>query len=213
VDWGQPLAYRIPLYAPAEGVVVNLKGRQEHGAVAPAAEYEAVRDRVIALLEGLTDPATGRPVVLWAKRREDVFTGEYLEEAPDVVCLFDPAYKGAAGIDAAFEPVPQSVLEAYSGVHAMEGVVALAGAGVRAGVDLGTRDIVDVAPTLLALLGAPVPADVDGAVMEAALREPATVAATGAATTAPARAADEPALSPEEEATLEASLRSLGYIE
>jgi predicted AlkP superfamily phosphohydrolase/phosphomutase len=213
VDWGQTLAYRIPLYAPAEGVVVNLKGRQEHGAVAPGAEYEAVRDRVIALLEGLTDPATGRPVVLWAKRREDVFTGEYLEEAPDVVCLFDPAYKGAAGIDAAFEPVPQSVLEAYSGVHAMEGVVALAGAGVRAGVDLGTRDIVDVAPTLLALLGAPVPADVDGAVMEAALREPATVAATGAATTAPARAADEPALSPEEEATLEASLRSLGYIE
>jgi predicted AlkP superfamily phosphohydrolase/phosphomutase len=211
VEWPTSQAYRIPLYAPAEGVVVNLRGRQEQGCVEPGADYERVRDEIIATLTSLRDPATGEQVVAWARRREDVFTGRHLEEAPDVVALFHPGYKGTSGLEAAFEPVPPSLLDEYSGVHAMEGIVALAGGGVRAGTDLGTRDIVDVGPTLLALLGAPVPEDVDGRVMDEALLDTVTVRA-GAAVDGGGMP-DEPALTAEEEATLEASLRSLGYIE
>ena len=97
VDWTRSQAYRIPLYPPAEGIVVNLRGRQEQGAVEPGAEYEQVRDRIIAALEGLRDPATGAPVVQWAKRREQLYSGAHLDEAPDVVALFHPAYKGGVG--------------------------------------------------------------------------------------------------------------------
>ena len=56
VDWTRSQAYRIPLYPPAEGIVVNLRGRQEQGAVESGVEYEQVRERVIAALEGLRDP-------------------------------------------------------------------------------------------------------------------------------------------------------------
>jgi predicted AlkP superfamily phosphohydrolase/phosphomutase len=211
VDWSTTRAYRIPLYAPAEGVVVNLCGRQEQGAVAPGAEYEAVRDEVIRVCEALRDPATGRPVVQWARRREDVFTGDHVEDAPDVVLLFDPAYKGSAGLGDAFAPVPARLLEEYSGVHAMDGVFAVAGPGVRAGVDLGTREIVDVMPTLLTLLGVPVPAGIDGRAMSEALREPASV--TVGAESARLGDDDDFSLSAEEELTLERSLRSLGYLD
>ena len=214
VDWPRSQAYRIPLYPPAEGIVVNLRGRQKQGAVDAGAHYEQVRERIIEMMQGLRDPATGGRVVQWARRREDVFAGVHLEQAPDVVVLFEPAYKGASGLDVAFEPVPDQILDQYSGVHAMEGIFAAAGRGIRQGVDLGTRSILDVAPTLLALLGRPVPADVDGSVMEAALdgtAEPHTGEAT-----ARAHHDVEPepsALTAEEEATLEASLRALGYLE
>src|SRR5207247_7730831 len=88
VDWTRSQAYRIPLYPPAEGIVVNLRGRQEQGAVEPGAEYEQVRDGIIAALEGLRDLATGAAVVQWAERREQLYCGEHLVEAPDVVVLF-----------------------------------------------------------------------------------------------------------------------------
>jgi arylsulfatase A-like enzyme len=129
-----------------------------------------------------------------------------------VVVLFDPRYKGASGLGEAFEQVPGQILDSYSGVHAMEGVFAMAGAGVRRGVDLGARQIVDVAPTLLALLGLPVPSDTDGAVMSEALTDPAAVR-EGEASYDQRVDGEQPALTAEEEATLEASLRSLGYLE
>ena len=129
-----------------------------------------------------------------------------------MVVLFDPRYKGASGLGEAFEAVPGQILDSYSGVHAMEGVFAIAGSGIRRGVDLGTRQIVDVAPTLLALLGLPVPSDTDGAVMSDALADPATVT-EGEASYDQRADGDQPALTAEEEATLEASLRSLGYLE
>jgi arylsulfatase A-like enzyme len=94
----------------------------------------------------------------------------------------------------------------------MEGIFAAAGRGIRAGVDLGTRSILDVAPTLLALLGRPVPADSDGTVIDAALEDAAAVR-TGDATYADRASGGEPALTAEEEATLEESLRALGYLE
>src|SRR4051794_27846622 len=80
------------------------------------------------------------------------------------------------------------------------------------GVDLGVRDIIDVTPTLLALLGLPVPADVDGRVMREALsaQDAALPVADRAVTSA---APVVPALTAEEEAALARSLRSLGYLE
>ena len=178
----------------------------------PGAEYEHVRDHIIATMQELRDPHTGERVVQWARRREEVFAGDHVDEAPDVVVLFHPAYKGASGLDELFEAVPGQILEEYSGVHAMEGIFAAAGRGIREGVDLGTRSILDVAPTLLALLGRPVPADADGSVMDAALEDAAAVR-TGDATARDREDAGDAALTAEEEATLEESLRALGYLE
>jgi predicted AlkP superfamily phosphohydrolase/phosphomutase len=212
VQWSQTSAYRIPLYPPAEGVVVNLRGRQAEGSVEPGEQYEAVRDRIIVALEELRDPETDECVVQWAKRREQLYSGGHLEEAPDVIALFDPRYKGASGLGDEFEPVPEQILDSFSGVHAMDGIFAIAGSGVRAGVDLGTRQIVDVAPTLLALLGRPVPSDSDGDVMAEALADPAAVR-EGNASYDQRADGEQPALTAEEEATLEASLRALGYLD
>jgi predicted AlkP superfamily phosphohydrolase/phosphomutase len=212
VDWSKTLAYRIPLYAPAEGVAVNLRGRQQEGIVEPGEEYERVRDRVISSLADLNDPATGEPVVVWARRREEVYEGPYLEEAPDVVALLRPEFKGASGLGEVFEPVPEPLLENYSGVHAMDGIFAIAGPGVRRGITLGTRPIVDVAPTLLAVLGVPVPDDLDGTAMDEALLEAACITTSGRPVAVMDRDGDS-GLTAAERGTMEESLRALGYLE
>src|SRR5204863_3270723 len=81
-----------------EGVVVNLRGRQAEGSVAAGDEYERVRDHIIETFERLRDPATGERVVQWARRREALYSGGHLDEAPDVVVLFDRGYRGAQGL-------------------------------------------------------------------------------------------------------------------
>jgi predicted AlkP superfamily phosphohydrolase/phosphomutase len=209
VEWSQTRAYRYPLYAPAEGVVVNLRGRQPEGCVEPGAEYEQVRDQVIEALTSLRTPA-GTRAVQWARRREDVFHGQYLEEAPDVIALLDPDLKGSTGTGGTFAPVGESILQTFSGVHAMEGIFGIAGRGIRPGVDLGERDITDVAPTLLALLGTAPEDELDGTAMTEAL-EPLAQPLVRAEAQTPDAA--DPVMSAEEEAALERSLRSLGYIE
>lgn len=209
VDWSKTRAYRYPLYAPAEGVVVNLRGRQPEGCVEPGADYEQLRDQVIEALTSLRTPG-GAPAVQWARRREDVFHGRYMEEAPDVIALLNPDLKGSTGTGETFAPVSNSILETFSGVHAMEGIFAIAGRGVRPGVDLGERDITDVAPTLLALMGTAPEDELDGTIMTEAL-EPAGEPLVRAGAQEPA--ATDAVMTAEEEAALERSLRSLGYIE
>jgi predicted AlkP superfamily phosphohydrolase/phosphomutase len=71
------------------GVWINLAGREESGSVA-AADYERVRDDVIAALLDWKLPAGGRAdgggrVVARARRREEVYDGPHVERAPDVV--------------------------------------------------------------------------------------------------------------------------------
>ncbi len=101
--------------------------------------------------------------------------------------------------------------------HTLDGVVALAGAPVRAGVRLEGAGILDVAPTVLALLGLPVSEEMPGRVWEEALvpefleghpvRRIPTYE-TGAAPASPEGAVP----SPYDEAVLE-RLRALGYID
>jgi len=59
------------------------------------------------------------------------------------------------------------------------GIVVLAGAGVRRGVELKRPEVVDIGPTALALLGYPPARDIDGRVLAEALEEPVLRAVEG----------------------------------
>ena len=74
---------------------------------------------------------------------------------------------------AARELMEQHAEVAKSGRHHPKGVLLLNGPDVRRGVDLGPCDNLDLAPTLLHLLGQSVPRVMEGRVLEAALTLPA----------------------------------------
>ncbi len=92
-------------------------------------------------------------------------------------------------------------------------MVILTGRPVRSGVRLGPHHIVDMAPTILHLLGYPVPVDMDGQVMIEALqndylkKHPVRVAAGSWED-----AGQETGLSRSEEAEIAQRLRALGYL-
>jgi predicted AlkP superfamily phosphohydrolase/phosphomutase len=176
IDWSRTRAFRVELQFPAEGIEINLRGRQSLGIIEPGAEYEAVRTEVIESLTGLTDPQDGRPLVREVHRREEVYRGPFLEEMPDILLVIDPAYAAGAGTDHVFSEVPLSSIARISGDHLMDGIVVMRGEGlVREGERLEGAEIVDLAPTILHAIGCPVPSDMDGRVLEEAL-EPSFLA-------------------------------------
>ena len=178
MDWSRTRAYSEELRG---NIWINLAGRDPHGIVEPGAEYEAVRDRVVAELAELTDPATGRRLVNRVWRREEWFSGPYVERIPDLLVeadypdIFRPRgkYRGA-------EPVRHLTVaemrRRVSGCHRAEGIFIARGAGIRAGAALPPVEITDVAPTILYLLGEPIPNWMDGRVL-AEMLEPETLAA------------------------------------
>jgi len=172
VDWERTRCYRVRLQAPAEGIIVNLKGRQPQGIVAPGAEYEAVREQVIAAMSEVTDPETGKRIVAACYRREDLFSGPFVEEMPDIFMVLCPGYKGDDRLDVGrVSPTPQEELERFRGEHTMDGILLAAGPDIRRGVHLKGANLLDVPPTLLYLLDVPVPEVMDGQVLQGMLRE------------------------------------------
>lgn len=180
------------------GVRLNVEGRDPEGVVPPA-EYDAVRQRVIEVLEAMETPS-GLPVFDTVGRCEEFFEGAAVGEAVDVVAL-PRAFDASVTSWLTGEPV-ESVSEA-AWDHKREGVVALAGDGVDDSASLAGAHLFDVAPTVLASLGLPAGDHMDGDVLPA-------VDDTGTASY-PDRAATGSAVGAD--ADVEDRLSSLGYLE
>jgi len=180
IDWSGTEAYfdENP-YFPV--VRVNLKGRQPNGIVEPGQHYEDVRDRLIRKLEAWRHPETGAPIVEKAYRREEVYSGPYVDLAADVIPKwalhngYSYAYKNSSKAPAGTwlervdprQPAQQQFFTSKSGTHRDHGIFLAQGeATVRAGVTIEGARIIDLAPTLLHLLDVPVPEDMDGRVLE-----------------------------------------------
>ncbi len=158
VDWSRTEAFALGL----SGIYLNQRGREPAGIVAPGAERDALVSRLVADLLAFEDPETGERIVRSVHRREDVYEGDFLEEAPDLILGLAPGYRigwqsTLGGMPA--DPITPN-LDDWSGDHcSMEDVdgVVLANFALRGGARLR-----DVAPTALELLGVAVPESMDG---------------------------------------------------
>lgn len=227
-DWSRSVAYVLDSGVAVEGrrIRLNVRGREPHGIVAPGEEYERVRERIVAGMLALRDEA-GRPLVQRVYRREELYRGPYAEEGPDLVALFA---EGVGGIGPSPElagysfdgPISMRLLKGNSGNHRPDGIFIAWGERIRRGQAV-RADIVDVAPTVLHLLGVPAPADTDGralAEIEVSGGRPATAPAptpAGASTVGAGATGPEGGPSGVYDAAdrrrVEDRLRRLGYLE
>jgi predicted AlkP superfamily phosphohydrolase/phosphomutase len=214
IDWARTRAYAAS--TSAEAVYLNVRGREPDGIVAPGAEYERVRDEIIQALKEARDPATGREVFAAVYRREELYHGPYLERAPDILLeVGDRPYVLAdrLGSTSVFERIPR---QAARGRHRPAGILMAYGGPVRAGAQVNSARLVDLAPTILALMGLPVPQEMDGRVLTELFSD-VTVPGISSPPVAddgrrPAANESESGYSPEEAAWVEKRLRSLGYL-
>jgi len=217
VDWPRTRV----VFGPTLGFNINLRGRDFWGVVPPS-EYEALRDRLIEELKAVRDPKTGLPVVAEVYRREEIYEGEALDLAPDLIPEmaeyttngrrwgFGPA-KSLGGLAGWRDfTLPSRRITA---THASEGIFIAHGPHIQNG-EVNGLHIADMAPTALYAMGLAIHSAMDGQV-RTELFDPQYVAAH------PVQYEDMDVaaagkigqvMSDEHERVLEERLRDLGYL-
>ncbi|MEJ2745059.1 MAG: alkaline phosphatase family protein, partial [bacterium] len=89
VDWGRTRAYALGL----NSLYLNLSGRERSGVVSPGAEADALLKEIKQKLERVTDPENGAKVVKHAHVAIDIYSGEYVGAAPDIIVGYDWGYR------------------------------------------------------------------------------------------------------------------------
>lgn len=204
VDWSRTIAYSM---GHVGQVYLNLAGREPHGIVT-AAEYDRRLAEVSAALGELRDD-DGTPILTGLTPGREVYHGPYANLGPDLHLELDHYAMIACPLFATEGRVMTSQIRGDSGCHRREGIFIAGGAGIRAGVSLPEAHIVDLAPTLLHLLGEPVPEVMDGRVLTDAFTNPGDVCYGDGDETALEQAAD---LDAEDAEQIEERLRGLGYL-
>ncbi len=166
VDWSRSKAYSFGRHLGS--IYVNVKGREPEGIVEPGAEYEAVRDEIEQLAYEFRDPRTGRKLIGQVLRREDIYSGPFVDRAPDLILRPQEPSDIFFGLADFGHRETVSTVYRYSGMHRDYGMLIMRGPGVRPGGEISGAAIQDIAPTVLHTLGLPVPEDMDGRVLEAA---------------------------------------------
>ena len=154
-------------------VYVNLKDKCPEGIVEPGEEYEKVKRQIVEVLSAATDTQTGKRVFEGVWTREEIYNGSYLKSAPDVIYELAPDYMVSNVV------LPNLLLGGtflrrisagwdISGYHRPKGIFIASGPAFREGKHL-EASILDIAPTILYLMGLPIPTYMDGRVFEEAL--------------------------------------------
>lgn len=147
------------------GIRLNLAGREPHGLLAPGAEAEDFIVWVSAALLDIVDERTGRPLVKAVTRSAALYQGEHLDLLPDLLVEWSDAVATgsttiANGIHSRIRAVSPliGVVEganefARTGEHRPSGWMVAAGPGISPGTLSSVPALIDLAPTLSAMLG------------------------------------------------------------
>lgn len=161
VDWSRTRAYAVGLGQ----IYFNLKGRESRGIVSPGAEYDALQKEIGDALARELDPDDKAQIFRSVYKRDDIYKGEYLRNAPDLQVGFNDGYR--VGWQDTMGGVQRTFVEnnnrKWSGDHCATATE------ISGGVFFSSRKvaneaphIMDLAPTILELLGVPLPKDYDG---------------------------------------------------
>jgi predicted AlkP superfamily phosphohydrolase/phosphomutase len=158
IDWSKTTAWGEGGYY--SRIFLNVAGREPEGTI-PASDYERVREDLAERLAAIPDES-GEPLATRVHVPERVYP-EVRGVAPDLIVHFGDLLWRSVGTVGGDEGI--HTFENDTGPddanHAQEGLFVLAGPGVSPGPAEGAH-LLDVAPTVLQLLGLDVPASMRG---------------------------------------------------
>jgi predicted AlkP superfamily phosphohydrolase/phosphomutase len=157
VDWARTAAWGEGGYYAR--ISLNVAGREPEGTVA-ANDYDALREELKAGLEALGDDK-GRPIGTVVHRPEDLYP-EQRGIPPDLLVYFgDLFWRSIGQVGMGAVHVFENDTGPDDANHASEGLYLIAARGIESGAG-EERDLRDIPPTLLTLLGEPVPTEMEG---------------------------------------------------
>jgi predicted AlkP superfamily phosphohydrolase/phosphomutase len=137
-------------------VVIRVRGREKEGCVEPGAEYDALRREIADAALQVRDPATGEPIFQAAFRREEIYHGPYLEQAADLILA---PYDGYDPKGALYKETLTYKGDELVGMHTYDDAMFYVGGHT---IPATRFSVVNVMPTILALMNVPQPPGLDG---------------------------------------------------
>lgn len=167
IEWSKTKAYSAQ--HSFEHIYINVKGRDPQGCVERGEEYELVRSQII---EELLRFGNENSLEMKIHKPEDIYWGSHIRDAPDIIfsindgeCLSIKSFGHTSILEEG------SFKKTHTGSHRPHGILILHGSHIRKGYEVSNAEIVDVAPTVLHILGVPVPKDMDGKVLKDVFEE------------------------------------------
>ncbi|MEE8401791.1 MAG: alkaline phosphatase family protein [Candidatus Hydrothermarchaeaceae archaeon] len=161
VNWSGTDAYSLGF----AGIYINLKGREGSGIVE---KKEKVVNEIIEKLKKLTDPKTGKRAITRLYRSEDVYQGQFVKNAPDIIIGFSPGYRMAwqNAIGGMTPEVFSDNQKKWDGDHIVDPSHVPGVLFTNFKIKNENPHQMDIAPTVLSMLGLRVPEDMDGKALE-----------------------------------------------
>jgi predicted AlkP superfamily phosphohydrolase/phosphomutase len=155
VDWEKTLAYS---RGHVGQIFVNRPVVEKH-----RLDYFQFRDRLIGELYEIKDEETGEKIVDHIYPKEEVYWGDYIDDAPDLfIVMKNFSYLAYPLLTSDNKIVTDYKVESRSGTHRMNGMFVGHGPLFPGGKRIEGARILDVAPTILEIMGVPVPGYMDG---------------------------------------------------
>ena len=210
IDWLRTRAF-LAFSGSSHGIHLNLRGRNPQGTIDPGEPYERVRDFILDALLRLQDEEDGRLIMERVFKKEEIYHGPFLGEAPDILFMPRGYQYHLSG------RITRNLLRKRKlgkGSHTLYGLYGIRGGGILRGRRYDGPSIMDLFPTILYILDLPVPREVDGKVLREAFESDfLSVKPTQFEDRSLRKTGPSVDTSGEEDEEIERRLRSLGYID
>lgn len=167
VDWARTVAYAVGFTS----VYLNLAGREGRGCVSRR-DADMVIERLRSALRSLSDPENGNLVIKETYRGDRIYRGARAPEAPDLVIGYAPGYRASS--QTAMGACPASIIEpnteSWPGDHLVDPTETPGVMFCNVGLAARAPSVMDVAPTVLSLLGLEADARMEGCALEVEAR-------------------------------------------
>jgi predicted AlkP superfamily phosphohydrolase/phosphomutase len=161
VDWTRTRAYSLGLGQ----IYFNIRGREGQGIVSEGDDYKRLSEELSARLLTMTDPNTGQHIVRHVYKRDDIYSGPFMANAPDLQVGFEDGYRVSWQTSLGGSPpgLLYPNMKKWSGDHCSFDYETIPGTLIsnrKLGADKAR--IVDIAPTVLKYFGVGIPKEIDG---------------------------------------------------
>ena len=161
VDWTRTRAYAMGIGQ----IYFNLRGRESQGIVSPGAEARQLADELTGKLLTMKDPDDGAPIIRSVYKRDDIYSGEFLNNASELQIGMHEGYRVSwqSTLGGSPEGLVYPNMKKWSADHGGYDYATTAGVLIaNRRLTTSTPTIMDLAPTVLKYFGVPVPAEIDG---------------------------------------------------
>ncbi|HET9178559.1 MAG TPA: alkaline phosphatase family protein [Terriglobia bacterium] len=153
VDWSRTKAYALGLGQ----IYLNIYGRERYGIIEPGQQARQVEEEIRARLLAFRDPRTNKPVLEDVSLGHEIDHGAYVNQAPELQLNFLPGYR--TSWETSLGAIPPDIVvpntRKWSGDHcASDPKDTQAVLFINRKLDSSDPSLMDVAPTVLKLLGA-----------------------------------------------------------